>query len=50
MERLARNGILDSLDFSDFQTCVDCVKGKLTSARKKGVTRSEGLLEIIHTN
>jgi hypothetical protein len=50
MERLARNGILNSLDFSVFQTCVNCVKGKLMSARKKGVTRSEGLLEIIHTN
>ena len=48
MERLTRNGILDSLDFSDFQsildsldfsdfqTCVDCVKGKITRARKKG--------------
>jgi transposase InsO family protein len=50
MERLTRNGILDSLDFSDFHTCVDCVKGKLTRARKKGATRSEGLLEIIHTD
>jgi transposase InsO family protein len=50
MERLTRNGILDSLNFSDFHTCVDCVKGKLTRARKKGVTRSEGLLEIIHTD
>jgi|UniRef100_A0A2N9FVY3 hypothetical protein len=50
MERLTRNGILDSLDFLDFQTCVDCVKGKLTRARKKWATRSEGLLEIIHTD
>uniref|UniRef100_A0A2N9IWZ4 Integrase catalytic domain-containing protein n=1 Tax=Fagus sylvatica TaxID=28930 RepID=A0A2N9IWZ4_FAGSY len=41
MERLTRNGILDSLDFSDFQTCVDCVKGKLTRARKKGATRRQ---------
>ena len=60
MERLIRNGILDSLDFSyfqsildsldfsDFQTCVDCVKGKITKARKKGATRNKGLLEIIH--
>ena len=62
MERLTRNGILDSLDFSyfqsildslnflDFQTCVDCVKGKITRARKKGATRNKGLLEIIHTD
>jgi hypothetical protein len=62
MERLTRNGILDSLDFSyfqsildsldfsDFHTCVDCVKGKITRARKKGATRNKGLLEIIHTD
>jgi transposase InsO family protein len=50
IERLTTDGILDSLDFSDFQTCVDCVKGKLMRARKKGATRSEGLLEIIHTD
>jgi hypothetical protein len=60
MERLTRNGILDSLDFSyfqsildsldflDFQTCVDCVKGKIMRARKKGATRNKGFLEIIH--
>jgi hypothetical protein len=29
MERLTRNGILDSFNFLAFQTCVDCVKGKL---------------------
>jgi hypothetical protein len=62
MERLTRNGILDSLDFSYFQsildslgfsnfhTCVDCVKGKIMRARKKGDTSNKGLLEIIHTN
>jgi hypothetical protein len=62
MERLTRNGILDSLDFSyfqsildsldfsDFQICVDCVKGKITRARKKEATRNKGLLEIIHTD
>jgi hypothetical protein len=60
MERLTRNGILDSLEFSyfqsildslgfsDFQTCVDCVQGKITRGRKKGATRNKGLLEIIH--
>ena len=62
MERLTKNGILDSLDFSYFQsildslgfsyfqTCVDCVKGKITKGRKKGATRNKGLLEIIHTD
>ena len=47
IKRLTKNGILDSLDFSYFQsildslgfsyfqTCVDCVKGKIMGARKK---------------
>jgi hypothetical protein len=62
IERLTRNGILDSFDFSyfqsildslsfsNFQTCVDCVKGKITRGRKKRATRNKGLLEIIHTD
>ena len=28
MERLVKGGILHNLDFSDFLTCVECVKGK----------------------
>ncbi|KAF7826489.1 Retrovirus-related Pol polyprotein from transposon TNT 1-94 [Senna tora] len=31
-------------------TCVDCAKGKLTKAGKKSATRSEGLLELVHTD
>ena len=50
IERLIRNGILDSLDFSDSESCVDCLKGKMTRAKKKGATRSQNLLEIIHTD
>ena len=29
MERLVKDGILQDLDFIDFDTCVDCIKGKL---------------------
>ena len=62
IKRLTRNGILDSLDFSyfqsilnslsflDFQTCVDCVKRKIMRGRKKRATWNKGLLEIIHTD
>ena len=32
------------------QKFVDCVKGKLTKTKKKGATRSENLLEIVHTD
>ena len=35
MERLMKNGILPNLDFSDLLTCVECVKGKLTSKVRK---------------
>jgi len=35
---LIKDGILVNLDFSNFDTCVDCVKGKITSKsrRRKG--------------
>ena len=31
MERLVKDGILFNFDFFDLSTCVECVKGKLTS-------------------
>ena len=43
-------GVFSALDFTDFETCLDCIKGKQTNKSKKGVTRSKHLLEIIHTN
>ena len=30
--------------------CVDCIKGQQTKHTKKGATRSEELLEIVHTD
>ena len=42
--------ILPHLDSDDLEICVDCVKGKLTKTKKKGATRSQILLEIVHTN
>jgi len=48
MERLVKNEILPSLDFTDLNVCVDCIKGKQTKHTKKGATRSTQLLEIIH--
>ena len=42
--------ILPSLDFTDFKVCIDCIKGKQTKHTKKGATRSNELLEIIHTD
>jgi len=45
---LVNEGVLSVLDFTDFETCVDCIKGKQTNNFKKGAKRSSNLLEIIH--
>ena len=50
IEKLVKEGILQNLDFTDFHVCVDCIKGKQTKHTKKGVIRSNELLEIIHTD
>ncbi|KAD6795845.1 hypothetical protein E3N88_06741 [Mikania micrantha] len=50
LSRLVKDEVLPSLDFTDFGTCVKCLKGKMTTSTKKGATRSSNLLEIIHTD
>ncbi|CAL9085653.1 unnamed protein product, partial [Musa textilis] len=30
IERLVKNNILEDLDFTDFDVCIDCIKGKQT--------------------
>ena len=44
------DGVLSTLDFTDFETCVNCIKGKQTNKSKIGATRSSAILEIIHTD
>ena len=41
--------ILDPLDFTDFDVCVNCVKGKQTNIRRLGASRTSNVLELIHT-
>ena len=48
MERLIKNEIMTSLDFSYFISCVECIKGKYTKVNKKGASRATELLECIH--
>ena len=48
IEKLVKDRILVSLDFTDFQTCVDCIKGEHTNKTKKDARKSSCLLEIIH--
>nr|XP_025693179.1 uncharacterized protein LOC112795464 [Arachis hypogaea] len=50
MKKLLSDGVLEPLDFTDFDTCVDCIKGKQTKRSQKGAKRSSDILEIIHTD
>ncbi|KAL0403765.1 UNVERIFIED_CONTAM: putative mitochondrial protein [Sesamum radiatum] len=50
IKKLVNDGVLNTLDFTDFDTCVDCIKGKQTNVSKKCAKRSSNLLEIIHTD
>ena len=44
------NGILNELDTSSNEICVECIKGKQTNKRKLGATRAKEVLELIHTD
>ena len=50
IERLVSDGILDSLDFSNFEICTNFIKGKQTNTRRFGVNRAIEVLELIHTD
>jgi hypothetical protein len=50
IERLVKESILPSLEFSDFEQCIDCIKGKYIKQIKKNAKRSAWILEIIHTD
>jgi len=51
MERLIKVNILYSLDFSDFDNCIDCIKGKLTAKnRKTSGSKKVGIMQLIHTD
>ena len=51
IERLVKDGLLHNLNFADFDTCIDCIKGKLTAkVRKNKIDRCKDVLEIIHTD
>ncbi|KAH9668658.1 Integrase catalytic domain-containing protein [Citrus sinensis] len=50
IKRLVNDGALEALDFTDFGTCVDYIKGKQTNKTKKGARRGSNILEIVHTD
>ena len=49
IERLVSDGILDFLDFVDFEICTNCIKGKQTNTRRFSANRATDVLELIHT-
>ena len=50
IKRLVNDKVLSTLNFTDFGTCTDCIKGKQTNKSKKGVNSSSTILEIIHSD
>jgi len=50
VERLVSNGILESIDFTNFDVCVECIKGKQTKAKRLSAYRASDVLELIHTD
>ena len=48
IKRLVNDKVLNTLDFDDFDTCIDYIKGIQTNKFKKGGKRSTNVLEIIH--
>lgn len=49
IKRIADDGVLWTLDFTNFSTSIDCIKGKQTNKTIKGAKRSIEIPEIIHT-
>jgi hypothetical protein len=50
IKKLINDGVLKTLDFTNYGTCVDCIKRKQTNKTTKGARRSSEILEIIHTS
>jgi transposase InsO family protein len=50
IERLVSNEILEPLNFSDLNDCINCIKGKQTNFRKYEAKRCSEVLELIHTD
>jgi hypothetical protein len=44
IEHLVKESILPPLEFSNFEQCIDCIKGKYVKQIKKNAKRSTGIL------
>ena len=48
---MIEEGVLHDLNFSNFDTCIDYIKGKLLAKVRRGKKgRKQDVLELIHTN
>ncbi|XP_068657905.1 uncharacterized protein [Aristolochia californica] len=50
IQRLVSERFLERLDTTNFQVCVECIKGKQTNVKKVGAERAKDVLELIHTD
>jgi len=50
IQRLVLDEILDPLYLSDFEVCIECIKGKRTNIRKLGAKRAKDILKLVHTD
>jgi len=48
IQRLVLDEILDPLYLSDFEVCIECIKGKRTNIRKLGAEKAKDVLELVH--
>ena len=48
VQQLVSNRILNSLVFTNFDVCVECVRGRHTKTKGLGVIRSMEVLALIH--
>ncbi|XP_060960785.1 uncharacterized protein LOC133031320 [Cannabis sativa] len=48
VEQLVSDGILDSIDFSDFDVCIECIKGKQTKTKKLDDYSRYAYLFVLH--
>ncbi|RDX67783.1 hypothetical protein CR513_53299, partial [Mucuna pruriens] len=48
IQKLVSDEILEPLELSNFEVCVECIKRKRRDIRKLGVKRAKNVLELIH--
>ena len=48
VNRLVIDGLLGSLDFTNFEACVDCIKSKTINTYNKNATKCQATLNLIH--